>query len=145
MTLPFRRIYSSVEYCTARTAALSSGKIPHGFIDTPEAAYIAVNNYIIYLSYDNTCGALVKMHDGVIEPSGLFNVGYPGQGEELFRYLVDRWDVNYLNAFEGPLTKLYAKYGFKETGRYPFDPELAHTDWDYETYGTPDLIIMERL
>ncbi len=140
----FRRVYVASSYTDARDKALEDGKIPHGFLDLHEAGHIMVKNWIIYLGWDDDCGGLITIDGFRIEVMGLWNAGPKGQGEHLLSYLVDRWDVNYLNAFEGRLTQLYARYGFKEIERYSFDPALAHEDWDYETYGTPDLLVMER-
>ena len=51
--------------------------------------------------------------------------------------------VRRLDAFEGPLTEGYAKYGFVEVGRETFNPEIAPEGWDIETMGTPDVVFME--
>ena len=48
-----------------------------------------------------------------------------------------------LEAFDGVLTENYAKYGFVETGRVPWDDAFAPEGWDYETQGRPDLVSME--
>lgn len=48
-----------------------------------------------------------------------------------------------LDAFEGFLTKSYAKHGFKEVGRMPWDDKYAPENWDYEKFGKPDVVMME--
>ena len=48
-----------------------------------------------------------------------------------------------LDAFEGPLTENYAKYGFEEISRVPWDDQYAPEGWNYETQGRPDLVKMK--
>jgi len=48
-----------------------------------------------------------------------------------------------LDAFEGFLTESYAKHGFKEVDRLPWDPQYAPDGWDTQTMGEPDVVIME--
>jgi hypothetical protein len=48
-----------------------------------------------------------------------------------------------LDCFE-PLDAIYKGHGFVETGRVPFDPDQAPTDWS-EELGTPDVIFMAKL
>lgn len=42
------------------------------------------------------------------------------------------------------LPKLYAKHGFKETGRLGFDPQYAPPEWDEAKHGRPDVVFMHR-
>lgn len=42
------------------------------------------------------------------------------------------------------LPTLYAKHGFHETGRVPFDPKYAPPEWDEKTHGRPDVVFMAR-
>lgn len=48
-----------------------------------------------------------------------------------------------LDAFEGFLTKSYAKYGFEVVERIPWDDKYMPEGWDKETMGTPDVLVME--
>lgn len=47
-----------------------------------------------------------------------------------------------LDCFEGFLSEAYAKHGFVEVKREPWDQEKAPAHWN-EAHGTPDLIYME--
>lgn len=42
------------------------------------------------------------------------------------------------------LPTLYAKHGFKETGRAPFDPQYAPPEWNEAEHGRPDVVFMSR-
>ena len=42
------------------------------------------------------------------------------------------------------LPHLYGKFGFKETGRVPFDPQYAPPEWDESKHGRPDVVFMKR-
>lgn len=42
------------------------------------------------------------------------------------------------------LPHLYAKHGFTETGRVPFDPQYAPPEWDEKVHGRPDVVFMSR-
>ena len=41
------------------------------------------------------------------------------------------------------LPRFYAKFGFRETKRFPWDDSYAPPDWDYDVYGRPDVVLME--
>lgn len=51
--------------------------------------------------------------------------------------------VQRLDAFDGDLTSIYSKYGFKETDRVKWDDQYAPSSWKPE-YGRPDVVFMER-
>lgn len=40
------------------------------------------------------------------------------------------------------LTSMYARHGFQETLRVPWNETLAPRGWDYNTWGTPDFVEM---
>ena len=46
-----------------------------------------------------------------------------------------------LYCFEA-LIPLYSKYSFKEEERYPFNPELAPSEWDIRTLGKQSVVKM---
>ena len=48
-----------------------------------------------------------------------------------------------LDAFEGFLTEAYAKHGFVEVDRVPWDDKFTPEGWDKKTQGTPDVGYME--
>lgn len=45
---------------------------------------------------------------------------------------------------EGKLPSLYRAYGFKDDQRVPWDPARAPDGWDYDRYGTPDILFLRR-
>lgn len=47
-----------------------------------------------------------------------------------------------LDNFDGYLTKLYDKNGFRVVSRVPFNEEYAPAGWDKRTHGTPDVVAM---
>ena len=47
-----------------------------------------------------------------------------------------------LDCFDGYLPKFYARNGFQETKREPWNDDFAPADWDYETMGRPDIVFM---
>jgi GNAT superfamily N-acetyltransferase len=48
-----------------------------------------------------------------------------------------------LDCFDGFLTKLYSKFGFKEKTRMTWDDQYAPNNWNYERDGRPDVVMME--
>lgn len=47
---------------------------------------------------------------------------------------------NKLDHYDGFLSNLYDKHGFKETERFKWNDDYADPNWDYEKYGRPDVI-----
>ena len=47
---------------------------------------------------------------------------------------------NTLDHFDGFLTKFYESLGFVEYARYKWDEQYAPKNWNYNVYGTPDVI-----
>lgn len=54
--------------------------------------------------------------------------------------------ADFLSCFDvrGFLPRFYERFGFKEVARYSFDPDLAPSNWLYDSLGTPDVIQMAR-
>ena len=53
-----------------------------------------------------------------------------------------------LDCFDTVLPRIYAKNGFVETGRVPWDDQYKPPDWSYERFkkyndGRPDVVFME--
>lgn len=49
-----------------------------------------------------------------------------------------------LDHYDGFLSQLYSKHGFNEYDRLKWDDQYADPNWDYNTYGRPD-VVMRRL
>lgn len=94
----------------------------------------------VFLSGDRKAGY-------VISPEGdLQNVfrnpgGKPGAGRAAVEHAVAQ-GAKTLDAYEGPLTEMYAQHGFREVGRMKFVDEFAPEGWDFEQYGRPDIVFM---
>jgi hypothetical protein len=43
---------------------------------------------------------------------------------------------------EGVLPRFYARHGFKEVERCRWDPQYAPAQWNYDLFGTPDVVEM---
>ena len=53
-----------------------------------------------------------------------------------------RQGATHLDAFDGFLTEQYAKLGFVEVWRQPWDDQYTPEGWNKETMGTPDVVYM---
>lgn len=96
----------------------------------------------------------VKETSKSVDVGGLIGMpGSRGVAKSAFRTV----DANYpehpqtLDAFDEKsrsgnhnLPDLYAKHGFKETGRMPFDPNYAPPEWNPKVHGKPDVVFMAR-
>ncbi len=43
------------------------------------------------------------------------------------------------------LPKLYAQFGFSEVDRIPWDDNHSPQSWDFDRYGTPDVVVLDLL
>lgn len=95
----------------------------------------------LYLSEDGTVGGALTS-DGNM--GNLFNNGgQKGAAREvLLDMLADGGKT--AEAFDGPLTQLYAQFGLHETGRMEFDPAQAPKNWNVERDDHPDLVFLAR-
>lgn len=109
------------------------------------------SSYLSHLSPSDLAGSqLFVSKDGkvgvAVSPQGdignLFNNGGPhGAGAEAMAQAIDHGG-RVLDAFDGFLVKNYARMGFVETGRMPFNRDFAPKGWDYAKQGTPDVVFM---
>ncbi len=74
------------------------------------------------------------------ELTGLFSVP-KGRGAFLINAAIER-GAHELNCFEGYLSDLYGRHGFRETTRTPWDTAQAPRNWDVTRWGTPDVLTM---
>ncbi|KKL82413.1 hypothetical protein LCGC14_1985030 [marine sediment metagenome] len=90
----------------------------------------------LYLFNDDTQGF------GITEDSELVNM-FSNKGRGIIPLLMAvEHGARHLNCFDGFLTKFYSQVGFKEYDRVVFDIALAPDGWDYNLYGTPDVVYM---
>jgi hypothetical protein len=83
---------------------------------------------------------------GALSPDGdmgnLFNNGGPkGKAAEVLLDMIAAGGTH-ADCFDGYLPQLYANFGLTETGRMTFNREFAPPNWDYKTYGTPDVVFL---
>ena len=62
-------------------------------------------------------------------------------GDEVLKKAVKAGGIK-LDNFDGYLTKIYERNGFKIASRIPFNEEYAPEGWSKETHGTPDVVAM---
>lgn len=92
-----------------------------------------------FLSEDGRTGFAVKSDGDLVS---VFNVGRRGRGESAVNAGIAAGATK-LDAFDedGFLPQKYAKFGFEEVGREPWDPEYAPEGW---RGGKPDVVYMQR-
>ena len=94
----------------------------------------------LFTNQEGTVGAAV-------DPSGdiqnVFNNGGPpgGAGHALL-HAINHYGARTLDAFAPFLPQLYRQFGFRETGRLPFNPDYAPKGWDYKEHDQPDVAFM---
>lgn len=87
-------------------------------------------------------GAALVSKDGDIK--GVFKkLGSEAKGvaQDLLAKAVEAGGIK-LDNFDGYLTKLYEKAGFRVASRVPFNEEYAPEGWNKEKHGTPDVVAM---
>ena len=85
--------------------------------------------------------ALIPTEDGEIDITSVHN------NEDGVRNIADvlldsakKNGGTQLDHFDGKLSDIYSRNGFVEYERWPFDDRYAPEDWDYDTYGRPDVV-----
>jgi hypothetical protein len=93
-----------------------------------------------YLSSDGKSGYAIKPDGELVS----VHSGVKGRGDNIVRDAVKRGATK-LDAYDikGKLPDLYGKHGFKETGRFPFDPQYAE-DLEILKKERPDFVTMEK-
>ena len=85
--------------------------------------------------------ALKPMSDGGYDIISVHNnTDIRGIGDALIDSAI-RLGGTCLDHFDGYLSDFYEKKGFIESERYKWNPAYAPQDWDYEKYGTPDVVM----
>lgn len=113
-------------------------------IEEPEkAAFLTIpvqEDTTYYTVPDHNAGFAVG-DDG--ELLALFNnTDVPKLGRRLIEHAITK-GVTWLFSFDTKLTDIYRAHGFEETDRGGWDEDHAPDNWDYETYGRPDVVWME--
>ena len=114
-------------------------KIKSPFIDET----VKADKYYLIRKNNKIIGgfAYTVLGDDTVELQGVFKKDRTVKN--LFTFI-----MNFLNGkkvilycFEA-LIPLYSKYSFKEEERYPFNPELAPSEWDINTMGRQSVVKM---
>lgn len=124
-----------------------------GFLDinNPDFYNEFGKNRKVWHTPDGELGYSLLPNDGKTEISGIYNLGGKkrfGHGKHAARRGFAHGG-NILHAFEGDkdsfsLPHFYHRaIGVQPTAYYPFDPSLAHKDWNYERFGKPGLVRLE--
>lgn len=84
----------------------------------------------VFLSPDGKTGFALKDNEGVLDLVSVFNVGGRGAGQQAVIKGIKEGATT-LDAFDesGYLPDLYARFGFRETGRDAWDPQYAPPGW----------------
>lgn len=94
----------------------------------------------LYISLDGGVGF------GISPDKELFNLfnntGTKLCGREAVDYAIFK-GARKAFCFDGFLRLYYAKHGFEVVDRVPWSKELAPANWDYDKYGTPDVVWLE--
>lgn len=94
----------------------------------------------LFLTSDNMAGFAIK-DDGDIVSVFANPAGPRGRLPVLMQAAVAAGGRK-LDAFDAGLPQMYAKHGFVETGRMPWDDRYAPDGWDYAKFGRPDVVFM---
>lgn len=86
--------------------------------------------------------ALHKLDDGNVDITSVFNNEKEVRniGDYLLKAALKHGGTQ-LDHFEGKLSDIYGRNGFKEYERYKWDDNYAPKNWNYEKYGRPDVVL----
>jgi hypothetical protein len=122
------------------------------FKDNPYSAFVShysekeLEGMTCLTSKDGKAGVAVHDHgDGRVEGTALFSTSESkGAGIAMLAHAMANKGVNYVECYAGFLDHAYAKLGFVEQTRDPFNKEYAAAGWDYAKFGTPDYVTMRH-
>ncbi len=92
----------------------------------------------LYLSPDGLTGYAIKSDGDLVN---VFNIGVRGGGEDAVVDAIKR-GAETLDCFAPFLPQYYSRFGFKAYEAMSWDDQYAPPDWDYQTYGRPDVVLM---
>ena len=87
----------------------------------------------------NEAGAAYLLDNGDLQ--GLINASGNGAGKAAIRDALAN-GAKTLDCYDGYLPTLYQSFGFAEYDRLQWDTDYAPATWDYNRYGTPDVVMM---
>jgi len=141
--------------CDSRNSAVAYRKVESvvfqsalraAMLEQKHSAFVSVLETSVYdkadcfLSYDGKSGYAVT-DDGML--ISVFSI-VSGRGHGIVESAIEN-AATMLECFEGFLSVMYAKHGFKEAMRDTFNEEFAPASWNYSRDGKPDYLTMIRV
>ena len=106
---------------------------------TPYSAYDYISKgATCYLSEDSRSGYAITADAELIS---VFSLPGARQGVAAVRSAVDN-GARKLDCLDTILVQLYSKFGFVEYDRMAWDDQYAPENWDYDSFGRPDVVYM---
>lgn len=94
---------------------------------------------VCFLSNDKKSGFAIKPDGDLIS---LFSLPGASQGNEAIKSAIKNGATK-LDCIGEFLVSMYNKFGFAEIKRESWNNEYAPKNWDYKTFGKPDIVYME--
>jgi hypothetical protein len=110
------------------------------FLTSYTAEEYASKGATCYLSDDIRSGYAITTDGELIS---VFSLPGAKQGIAAIRSAVQN-GARRLDCLGPKLVKLYKAAGFVEYDRLPWDEQYAPENWDYDSFGRPDVVFMER-
>ena len=98
-----------------------------------------LSGHKLMLNKDSTVGISVDAKGDI---QNVFNNGGPKGGAAKAMVAAIEAGGNTLDCYAGHLNAYYHQFGFEEDRRMKFDPQYAPEGWDFDKFGTPDIVFM---
>jgi len=138
-TAGFTPVQDSAEFVQAITEAKGSRDEGAFVYQYPEEDY---KDMQLFTGEDGKVGFAVKEDGDIVSVFKHADSETKGALDKVIPLAIEMGGTK-LDAFEGFLTESYARFGFEEVRREPWNDENAPPNWDYEKFGTPDVVYME--
>lgn len=141
--VPHEVFTAGMDAFRAKMAAGPKDKDYSAFVSpqTPESlAEMGAKTYVALDGDGNVAGGYYMTDDGYL--GGLFSNGaVKDAGRDLVLDGVQHGATS-LDCYAGTLDGIYSEFGFKETGRNPWNGDYAPPDWNYKRDNHPDYVDM---
>lgn len=94
-----------------------------------------------FLSITNDSGFSVDKQGNIV--SVFNNSSIKNESLKMLQVAI-KYGGKYLECFDGKLTTICQKAGFKVVDRLRFDSNYVPKVWNYKEFGTPDMVLMEH-
>lgn len=115
----------------------------HGYITRYGADELERGGFTTYQVKGHDIGfALHPLRDGNVDITNVFNNDDKARNvsDNLLRAAIKHGGTQ-LDHYEGKLSDIYGRNGFKEVERYKWDDRYAPQGWDYGKFGRPDVVV----